>query len=197
VLGEVSSFAVDGRDHIWVLHRPRSIPEAKRAQAAPPVLEFDTAGKQLASWGGPADGYDWPEREHGIHVDAKGFVWISGNGGWPRPAAGASTDDMILKFTAAGTLVMQIGHRGKGMGNTDTSNVHQPADVFVHAPTNELFVADGYGNQRVVVFDAERGAFKRMWGAYGNPPPSEVTPNPATPDKDQRARARHRLCEVA
>ena len=185
VLGEVSSIAVDSRDHIWVLHRPRSIPEAQRANAAPPVLEFDTAGKLLASWGGSADGYDWPEREHGIFVDAKGFVWISGNGGWPKPSAPGSGDDMILKFTTAGKLVLQIGHRGQSKGNTDTVNVHQPADVFVHAPTNELYVADGYGNQRVVVFDADSGQFKRMWSAFGNAPPAEMAPNPPAPVPNQ------------
>ena len=185
VLGEVSSIAVDPQDRIWVLHRPLSIPAAQRANAAPPVLQFDADGRLLASWGGPADGYDWPDREHGIYVDSKGFVWISGNGGWPKPAAEGRTDDMILKFTAAGKLVLQIGGRGKSTGNLDQVNVHQPADVFVHAPTNELFVADGYGNQRVVVFDADSGKFKRMWGAFGTPPPSPVTPNPpqsAAPD---------------
>ena len=178
VLGEVTSIAVDPEDHIWVLHRPRSIPEDRRANAAPPVLEFDQQGKLLSSWGGPADGYDWPDREHGIFVDGKGFVWISGNGGWPKPAADGATDDMILKFTPQGKLVFQIGQRGRSIGNTDTLNVHQPADVFVHAPTNELFVADGYGNQRVVVFDAETGKFKRMWGAFGAAPPSAMTANP-------------------
>jgi DNA-binding beta-propeller fold protein YncE len=178
VLGEVSSIAVDPDDHIWVLHRPRSVPEAQRAQAAPPVLEFDSAGKLLSSWGGPGDGYDWPEREHGIYVDSKNFVWISGNGGWPKPTAAGSGDDMILKFTPAGRLVMQIGKRGASTGNADTANVHHPADVYVHAPTNELFVADGYGNQRVAVFDAGTGRFKRMWGAFGNTPPSAMTPNP-------------------
>src|SRR5688572_27151410 len=161
VLGEVSSISVDSRDRIWVLHRPRSIPEAQRAKAAPPVLQFDAAGKLLASWGGPGEGYDWPEREHGIFVDAKDFVWISGNGGWPKPSGPGSGDDMILKFTPAGKLVLQIGRRGQSTGNTDTSNVHQPADVFVHAESNELYVADGYGNQRVAVFDADKGVFKR------------------------------------
>ena len=185
VLGEVTSIAVDPQDHIWVLHRPRSIPEAQRANAAPPVLEFDAAGKLLSSWGGPADGYDWPEREHGIFVDAKGSVWISGNGGWPKPSAAGSGDDMILKFTPAGKLIMQIGRRGQSKGNTDTENVHQPADVFVHAPANELYVADGYGNQRVVVFDAESGRFKRMWGAFGNAPTPAMTPNPPTPAPNQ------------
>ncbi len=181
VLGEVSSISVDARDRIWVLHRPMSIPAEKRANAAPPVLEFDAAGKLLGSWGGPGAGYDWPEREHGIFADTKGFVWISGNGGWPRPTSPGSGDDMILKFTAAGKLVMQIGHRGQSKGNTDTSNVHEPADAFVYAPANELYVADGYGNQRVVVFDAETGKFKRMWSAFGNPPPEAMAPNPPTP----------------
>jgi DNA-binding beta-propeller fold protein YncE len=170
VLGEVTSIAVDSRDHIWVLHRPRSIPAEQRASAAPPVLEFDTSGKLLGSWGGAGDGYDWPEREHSIYVDTKGFVWISGNGGWPKPTPGGSTDDMILKFTAAGKFVLQIGRRGQSGGDADTTNLHQPADVFVHTPTNELYVADGYGNHRVIVFDADSGKFKRMWGAFGNPP---------------------------
>ena len=185
VLGEVTSISVDAKDNIWVLHRPRSIPEAQRANAAPPVLEFDTAGKLLSSWGGPADGYDWPEREHGIHVDAKGFVWISGNGSWPRPSAVGNGDDMILKFTMAGKLVMQIGHRGQSKGNTDTKNVHEPADTFVDTRANELYVADGYGDQRVVVFDAETGKFKRMWGAYGNTPPAAMAPNPPVPAANQ------------
>jgi hypothetical protein len=185
VLGEVSSIAVDARDHIWVLHRPRSIPAERRAQAAPPVLEFDTAGTLLGSWGGPGEGFDWPEREHGIYVDARGFVWISGNGGWPKPSGAGSGDDMILKFTSAGKLVLQIGKRGQSTGNADTANVHQPADVFVHASTNELYVADGYGNQRVAVFDAEKGSFKRAWGAFGNTPPSTLTPNPPAPVANQ------------
>jgi DNA-binding beta-propeller fold protein YncE len=170
VLGEVSSIAVDSRDHIWVLHRPRSIPAEKRANAAPPVLEFDTAGKLLSSWGGDGAGYDWPEREHGITADSRGFIWISGNGGWPKPTPGGSTDDMILKFTTSGEFVMQIGRRGASTGDADTANVHQPADAFVHTPNNELYVADGYGNHRVIVFDAETGKFKRTWGAFGAKP---------------------------
>jgi len=185
VLGEVSSIAVDSKDHIWVLHRPASIPADRRPQAAPPVLEFDTAGKLLSSWGGPGAGFDWPEREHGIWVDSKDFVWISGNAGWPKPTAAGSGDDMILKFTNTGKLVLQIGKRGQSKGNTDTANVHQPADVFVDALANELYVADGYGNQRVVVFDAESGKFKRMWGAFGNAPTPTMAPNPATPTVTQ------------
>src|SRR5688572_20296922 len=185
VLGEVTSIAVDSKDHIWVLHRPRSIPADRRANAAPPVLEFDAAGKLLASWGGDTPGLDWPEREHGIFVDSKNFVWVSGNGGWPKPTGEGSGDDMVLKFTMAGKLVMQVGRRGQSKGNTDTVNVTKPADVFVDTKANELYVADGYGGQRVVVFDAGNGKFKRMWSAFGNPPPEALAPNPPVPNPKQ------------
>jgi DNA-binding beta-propeller fold protein YncE len=185
VLGEVTSIAVDSNDRIWVLHRPRSIPAERRANAAPPVLQFDQSGTLLASWGGDGQGFDWPEREHGIFVDAKDFVWISGNGGWPKPTGEGSGDDMVLKFTMAGKLVMQIGKRGQTKGNADTANVNKPADVFVDTRANEVYVADGYGGQRVVVFDANTGAFKRTWGAFGNPPPAAVAPNPGVPNPKQ------------
>src|SRR5215471_7393722 len=110
VLGEVTSISVDRKDHIWVLHVPQSVPEAERANAAPPVLEFDAGGTLLSHWGGPGEGFDWPGREHGIFVDANNFVWIGGRAGWPRATAPGNSDDMIMKFTMAGKLVMQIGH---------------------------------------------------------------------------------------
>jgi DNA-binding beta-propeller fold protein YncE len=50
--------------------------------------------------------------------------------------------------------------------------------MVVYRKTNEAFIADGYGNQRVIVLDADTGAFKRMWGAFGNAP-MKVTPAPA------------------
>jgi hypothetical protein len=179
VLGEVSSVAAGPQNHIWVLHRPQSIPTEQRKSAAPAVMRFDTSGRLVDSWGGAGPGYEWPDREHSIHVDGKGFVWVTGNAGWDPPATDGRSDDMILKFTPEGKLVLQIGRRGKSTGNADTNNVHQAADLFVHAPTNELFVADGYGNQRVVVFDADTGRFKRMWGAFGNVPPAAMLRNPS------------------
>jgi DNA-binding beta-propeller fold protein YncE len=99
-------------------------------------------------------------------------VWVSGNNcptnGLPglKPVA----DDQILKFSPEGRLVLQIGRSNQSKGNADTQNVHRAADMWVHPQTNELFVADGYGNHRVVVFDADKGTFKRMWGAFGNKP---------------------------
>src|SRR5215467_5433360 len=157
VLGEVTSISVDRNDHIWVLHVPQSIPEAQRANAAPPVLEFDAAGKLLTSWGGPGTSSVWPGREHGFFVDANDFVWIGGRAGWPRATTPGVSDDMILKFTTAGKLVMQVGHSGQSKGNLDTENVHQATDVFVDTAAKEVYVADGYGNKRVIVFDSESG----------------------------------------
>lgn len=173
VLGLVSGVNVDSSDHIWVLHRPRTAKPGPGQVAAPPVLEFDTSGNVIQAWGGPGQGYEWPGTEHGISVDYKGFVWIGGSGTGARGGLG---DDDILKFTNRGEFVMQIGHRGQSQGNADTKNVHGAADVTVYAPTNEVFVADGYGNRRVIVFDADTGQFKRMWGAFGNVP---TDPSPA------------------
>ena len=158
-LGEVVSIAIDAQDHAWVLHRPTTIYPHQKGRAAPSVLEFDANGNFVQAWGGPGEGYEWFESEHGIHVDHRNFVWVTGNVGG---------DDHILKFTKAGKFVLQIGKSGQSKGNTDPRNVHRAADVVVYPKTNEVFVADGYGNRRVIVFDADTGAFKRMWGAYGN-----------------------------
>jgi DNA-binding beta-propeller fold protein YncE len=171
-VGDASSFAVDAQDNVWLLHRPRTLKPEQAAMAAPPVMVFDPAGNNIKAWGGAGSGFEWPEREHGIHIDYKGFVWIGGNScptnGLPglKPVA----DDQLLKFTQDGKFVMQIGHSNQSKGNADTANLHRPADVWVHPQTNELYVADGYGNHRVIVYDADTGAFRRMWGAFGNKP---------------------------
>jgi len=174
-LGDVSSIATDAQGNAWVLHRPRTLKGDDLKKAAPPVLEFDPAGNFIKAWGGNGPGYEWVEREHGIHIDYKGFVWIGGNNcpGLKLPGLKPVADDQLLKFTQDGKFVMQIGHSNQSKGNADTANVHRAADVWVHRPTNELFVADGYGNHRVIVFDADTGAFKRMWGAFGNKPMDE------------------------
>ncbi len=171
-LGDASSIAIDAQDNVWVLHRPRTLKPDLIAQAAPPVIAFDAAGNFLKAWGGAGSGFDWPEREHGIYIDNKGFVWLGGNncaeGGLPglKPVA----DDALLKFTQDGRFVMQIGRSNGSKGDADTLNVHRAADAWVHPRSNEIFVADGYGNHRVVVFDADTGAFKRLWGAFGKAP---------------------------
>jgi hypothetical protein len=175
VLGTVSGVAVDAQDNVWVLHRPRTVPADGPGRAAPAVVVFDSDGNLVATWGGPTTAYEWPQNEHGIHVDDEGFVWISGTycTGMNVDGMNPLNDDHILKLTANGDLVMQIGRANQSTGNADTENFHRVAAMQVFAPTNEVFVADGYGNHRIIVLDADTGAYKRMWGAFGNTPEDE------------------------
>ena len=192
VMGNTIGVSVDASDHVWIIHRAGSL-EAKEIYAstnppgatcclpAPPVLEFDQAGNLIGHWGGPGQGYDWPESNHGITVDYKGNVWIGGNGRGPQPKGqppvegqappeGLFKDNEILKFTQDGKFLMQIGKPGQSKGSNDIDNLKGPAKMFVDRKTNELYVADGYGNHRVIVFDADSGKYKRHWGAYGKKP---------------------------
>jgi DNA-binding beta-propeller fold protein YncE len=179
MVGHVPSVAVDSRDHVFILSRPNTLPPEDRARSAPPVIELDQNGKFVNGWGGPGiPGFDWPDSEHGIAIDYKNNVWIGGSAP-VAPSLRKLNDDMILKFTTQGKFLFQIGGRDKSAtsqnppvvgGNKDPKSLHQPTDVFVYPKTNEAFVTDGYGNRRVIVFDADTGAFKRLWGAFGNEP---------------------------
>jgi DNA-binding beta-propeller fold protein YncE len=203
---------------VWIVHRAGSLepgevhattspPIAQCCAPASPVLEFDLAGNLVGHWGGPGEGYDWPDSNHGITVDYRGNVWIGGNGrgssaastsagsgpsrgsrgrsnetGTPaagqnrqqderQSEAGASfNDNMVLKFTRDGKFLMQIGKPASSKGSNDIANLRLPAKTFIDKEANEVYVADGYGNHRVIVFDAETGKYKRHWGAYGNKP---------------------------
>jgi DNA-binding beta-propeller fold protein YncE len=202
IMGAVIGVSVDSNDHIWVIHRGGSL-EAKEqyatmspkaaecCAAAPPVLEFNEDGDLIGHWGGPGAGYDWPSSNHGITVDYKGNVWIGGNGresvGKPLPqdesamgAAGAVNDSFLLKFTQDGKFLMQIGKPGLSKGSNDIANLRLPAKTTIDPKTNELYVADGYGNHRVIVFDADTGKYKRHWGAYGHKP-DDANPGPYNP----------------
>jgi hypothetical protein len=163
ILGAVAGVAVDAADHVWIVHRPSTLqPNETRSiwRAAPPVLEFDGDGKLLSAWGGPGPGYDWPDLEHGIHVEGD-HVWLGGGG---------EKDAQILKFTRAGKFLLQIGGKGANGGSNDTSNLGGAAAMTIERAAGELYVADGYVNHRVIVFDAATGAYKRHWGAYGRRP---------------------------
>jgi len=203
VIGNAIGVSVDAQDHVWIIHRAGSLepkeiyaaanpPAAECCTPAPPVLAFDQAGNLVASWGGPGPGYDWPDSNHGITVDYKGNVWIGGNGRGPAPRGVAPSegaprgpapfnDNMVLKFTQSGKFLMQIGHPGKSQGSNDVENLKGPAKLFVDPKTDELYVADGYGNHRVIVFDAETGKYKRHWGAYGHKP-DDTNLGPYKPD---------------
>lgn len=170
--GAVGGIAVGANDHVWIIHRPATIgegeksaaknpPEARCCTPAPPVVEFDQNGNFVRAWGGPGEGYQWPESEHGITVDYKNNIWVAGNG---------KGDNHALKFTNDGKFLVQIGRKGASKGSNDTENVFGAASLFVYPKTNEVFIADGYTNRRVIVFDADTGTYKRHWGAYGKPP---------------------------
>ena len=189
VLGSTIGLSVDERDHVFVLHRPATVDVELKAAAvtppvgacctpAPPVLEFDPAGTLVKAWGGPGRGYDWPVREHGLTVDHAGNVWIGGND---------DTDSHILEFARDGTFIRQIGRPGQKAGSNDRGNFWRPAKVIVDPTTNEAYIADGYGNRRVVVIDASTGAYKRHWGAYGSVPDDAPVPeySPAAPPSKQ------------
>lgn len=208
VIGATIGVAVDSSDHIWIIHRESSL-EAKEKYAtmkppasiccapAPPILQFNQAGDLIGHWGGPGQGFDWPASNHGIDVDHKGNVWIGGNGRGQQAAAlpadesrmgaGRVHDSMVLKFTQSGKFLMQIGKPNQGKGSNDLENLRLPAKTLVDPKTNELYVADGYGNRRVIVFDADTGKYKRHWGAYGRKPDDAQLPpyNPKDPPAQQ------------
>jgi hypothetical protein len=174
ILGDIRGLFVDDDDHLWVIHMPSSLtsqeigaasdpPIADCCFPAPPVLELDVNGRVLQSWGGPGEGYTWFDQEHGIYIDHNDFVWT-----------GTSNGNHVMKFTRDGRHVLTIGEPGVNEGSDSRIHLGGPANFYVEPTTNEIFIADGYRNRRVVVFDAETGAYRRHWGAYGNPPDDEV-----------------------
>jgi hypothetical protein len=213
VTGSTIGLSVDAQDQVWTIHRPNTVednfkaadilvgdargkddearagaagtepaagssPIGKCCKVAPPVLVYDQAGTLVKSWGGPGAGYDWPDSNHGLTVDRKGHVWLAGNG---------LKDTQILKFTGAGQFLLQLGKHGVHNGSNDTENFWQPTKMFEDVSANEMYIADGYGNRRVIVVDADTGKYKRHWGAYGSKPSDEPMPayNPKAPPSKQ------------
>ena len=160
LLGWTIGIWVDAQDYVWIIHRGASglhnnergaalnPPIAECCRTAPPILVYDPDGNLVRSWGGPGPGYEWPQSNHGIHVDYKGNVWIGANG---------AKDAQILKFTNDGKFLMQVGAFGKNGGSNDPENFGRPAKIWVDPQTNEAYVADGYRNKRVAVIDADTG----------------------------------------
>ena len=182
ILGQVSGVAVGPNDHVYIVHRPATITtrEAGAAQdpplsrccvPAPPVVEFDQQGNVVRAWGQRESGAPyWPTSEHGITVDASGSIWIASNG---------RNDQVVMKFSPEGRYLLTIGRQGQNGGSNDSLRLGQPTSVEVDLPANEVYIADGYQNRRVVVFDATTGAYKRHWGAYGRRPVDGDTAAPA------------------
>jgi NHL repeat len=183
ILGQVAGIAVGKQDTVWIVQRPSTLvddelgatknpPETRCCKAAPPVLQFSREGKLLKSWGGPGQGYDWPKSEHGIHIDIDGNVWLAGN---------SDADHMILQFTPEGKFLKQIGKPGKSEGSNSQTQLGRPAHMTIDEKAKELYVADGYGNRRIIVFNSSTGAYKRHWGAYGTKTPTDDKLTPYKP----------------
>jgi autonomous glycyl radical cofactor GrcA len=188
ILGSVTGVAVDRQDHVWIVHRGADSLNAKTEMGAatnpptaeaccfpaPPVLEFDQAGTLVGHWGGPGQGYDWPRSPGGMVVDLKGTVWIAA-AGWTESADArkrekvTKEDAHVLAFTRAGQLVRQIGRAGE-TDASDQKTMQRPAALDIDPTADEVYVADGYLNHRVIVFDAGTGAYKRHWEANGSSP---------------------------
>ncbi len=173
IMGATIGVGVDSKDHVFVIHRRNTFNERTEIGAAtdpktseccipaPNILEFDPEGNLVNSWGGPGEGYDWPVSNHGITLDPQDNVWIGGNG---------REDSHILKFTHDGKFLAQFGKPGQAPNSNSTDYFGRVAKISFDPAANEAYVADGYGNKRVAVLDADSGAFKRFWGAYGNKP---------------------------
>jgi DNA-binding beta-propeller fold protein YncE len=206
VLGSITGVTVDAQNHVWVVHRGGDSLENNEkgmmlnppsssicCKAAPFVLEFDQAGALLTSWGGPGQGYQWPQSPGSLAVDAKGNVWITAAGLEPAPARGRGPNDPtaaeqpaaaagrrgagpaaspgpadahVIKFARDGKFLLQIGTPGKMDGPDSQTTLNRPSAVAIDAAANEVFVADT-GDRRIVVFDADSGKYKRHWFAYG------------------------------
>jgi DNA-binding beta-propeller fold protein YncE len=190
-LGQVTGISVDDAGHIWVIHRPggerqqdpakeaaREAAEAKRTDTpAPRVVEFDKDGNYIQGWGGPSPDHAWPQEEHGITVDSAGHVWISGHSDSFTPPGPSLVDTEILKFSTDGKFLAMFGKPNSWGGSNDKQSFGNPTNMRLDAKTNELFISDGEANHRVVVVDANTGAYKRHWGAYGGKP-EDTMPEP-------------------
>ena len=185
IIGSAIGVGIDSRDHVFIIHRGESTLEQRTesgsaatpplgecCSSAPPVLEFDPDGNLVKAWGGPGEGYVWPNSNHGIAVDDKDNVWIGGNG---------TGDSHILKFTHDGKFLMQIGTPKKDAASRDSTHFGRVAKLTFDPPANEAYVADGYANKRVAVIDMTTGKIKRFWGAYGKAP-VDTNMGPYNPD---------------
>jgi DNA-binding beta-propeller fold protein YncE len=143
--GQVIGIFADAKGHVWTSSRGR-------------ISEWDPQGKLVQSWDARGPDGKW-NTIHGLFVDHNGFVWTN-----------ARESNLTVKFTRTGQVVLVIGKFDQTGGSNDTTLMGRPSEIWVDPADNEVFVADGYGNRRVIVFDGASGKYLRHWGAYGKPP---------------------------
>ena len=113
---------------------------------APQVQVYGTDGKPRASWSGDF------KSPHSIRLDCDGNVWIADYG-----------RHIVQKFSPTGAALLTLGTPDQP--GCDASHFNRPTDAAI-SPQGDVFVADGYGNNRVVHFDAQ-GRFRKSWGKLG------------------------------
>jgi DNA-binding beta-propeller fold protein YncE len=171
VTGDVGGVCVDAKDHVFIVNRQNlEEKETETAVSAPPVIEFDPDGNVVNSWGDPKI---LPKMLHSCFIDYENNIWIAGSG-----------DGIIQKYTHDGSkLLMQIGTKGvmdssdgtaDGRAlNSSHTGFFKPSSVAVDPGNGDIYVADGYGNTRIAVFD-RNGQFLRQWGRQGNSAETEA-----------------------
>lgn len=143
--GQVIGIFADSKGHVWTSSRSR-------------ITEWDPQGKLLQSWDARGPDGNW-STIHGLFVDHTGHVWTN-----------ARESNLTIKFTRTGQVALVIGKFDETGGSNDTTLMGRPSEIWVDPADNEVFVADGYGNRRVIVFDGASGKYLRHWGAYGRRP---------------------------
>jgi peptidylamidoglycolate lyase len=150
VLGQVSGVAVDSHNHVFIFHRAENSWAADKTHpiASPTVLCFDGAsGKLLFSWG--QNRFIEP---HGLRIDRDDNVWLTDR-----------ALQQVFKFSHDGKLLLTIGtERAPGV---DATHFNLPADISF-AADGSIYVADGYGNNRIAKFSPD-GKFLLDWGRKG------------------------------
>ncbi len=143
--GQVIGIFADAKGHVWTSSSGR-------------ISEWAPDGTRVQSWDARGPDGKW-STIHGLFVDHNGFVWTN-----------ARESNLTVKFTRTGQVALVIGQFDKTGGSNDTSLMGRPSEIWVDPADNEVFVADGYGNRRVIVFDGATGKYLRHWGAYGRRP---------------------------
>ncbi len=132
----MTGVAVDSHDHIWTLNA-----------LDPPVQVYDTEGNLLVSWG--TGRFRAP---HFIRVGPDGNIW-----------AADYREQTVRKFTPKGELLLTLGVPNEP--GDDEYHFNMPTDMAI-TPEGDIFVTDGYGNNRIVHFD-KNGTFIKTWGELG------------------------------
>jgi len=164
--GQVIGIATDSRGHVWTSSRSE-------------IAEWDRNGTLVQSWSARGPEGNWSV-VHGLFIDHNDFVWTN-----------ARESNLTLKFSRDGQHLMTIGRFDETGGSNDTELMGRPAEIWVDPDDNEVFVADGYANRRVIVFDGETGEYLRHWGAYGERPDDAYRPDPTAGEPSRQFRTPH------